>query len=76
MNSARVCWLHHSTVYHRAGRRDRSVTSILWARCGVLLSGPRFRCQEATEHQARRLGLRRCRKCWRDHGTDSPSQPV
>jgi hypothetical protein len=58
-NSAHVCWLHHSKVYHRRGRRS------LWSACGVLLSSFRFRSQEGTEHQAKALGLRRCGRCWR-----------
>lgn len=62
-NQFRVCWLHHSKVYHRADFRDWRGGSV-YSPCGHVLSCPRFRCQEGTESEARKFGLRRCRICF------------
>ena len=47
----------------------------VWSACGVLLSCRRFRCQEGTEREAARLGLRPCGRCWkRRTDAGSPSE--
>ena len=68
MNQTRVCWLHHSHVYHRARFRTRiGKPDLTWlvAPCGVTVADDRFRCMEGSERVARvRHGLRRCRRCF------------
>jgi len=59
MNSRHVVWRGHTPVYHLRGI-EPGLT-----RCGRPVACERWRCQEGTEHQARRLGLRPCRSCSR-----------
>jgi len=86
VNSAHVCWLQglsSAKVYHRMELRLRKVKDaageyridVLRVPCGVVVSCRLFRAQEGTEHEARRLGLRPCQRCWRRR-TDagSPSE--
>ena len=68
-NQTRVCWLHHSAVYHRARFRTRGDKSWqgswLVAPCGVKVATSHFRCMEGSEKVARvRHGLRACRRCF------------
>ena len=65
---ARVVWLHRSYVYHHA--RYRHVWDNRWGAdvtkvpCGVVVTSPLYRPQEATQRVAERFGLRPCRRCF------------
>ena len=70
MRGHRCGWLHHSRVYHRTRPLTWTVRKswggeVGCAPCGVVLSSGRFRFMEGSEHQARLLGLRPCKRCFR-----------
>lgn len=63
-NQHRVCWLHHSKVYHRANYRATGGPASR-VPCGTVVWCFRFRAQEGTALEARRLGLRPCARCFK-----------
>jgi hypothetical protein len=73
-NSRHVIWRGHTIAYHEPTGEDTS-------KCGEVMFCARWRSQEGTEHEAQRMGLRRCRRCWKPilapviH-TDKPAVPA
>ena len=66
MNSPHVAWLHRSRIYHSLTRATAKPDNTLTAPCGVVLHKPgRYRSMDGTAHDARKVGLRACRRCFK-----------
>jgi methylphosphotriester-DNA--protein-cysteine methyltransferase len=56
-NQRKVCWLHHSKVYHRRA-------SVYTAWCGAKIGNRYVRVNEGTERSAEKSGRRPCKRCF------------